>query len=49
MYVCVSICLSVCGSAAAQMDEWILIKLSANDQTDICEVLFSRILKFRNQ
>ena len=46
--VCMYVCVSVCGSAAAQTDEWILMKFSTNDLTDICEVFFSRILKIRN-
>ena len=46
MYVCV--CVSVCDSTTAQTNEWILMKFSRNDQTDICEVCFSRILKFPN-
>ena len=41
-WVCISLrlCVSVCGSAAAQTDEWILMKFSTNDLTDICKVLF---------
>ena len=45
--VCVCVC--VCGSAAAQMDWCILMKLSTNDLKDICEVIFSQILKIRNR
>ena len=49
MYVCASVCVYVCRSAAAQTDGSILMKLSKNDSTDIYEVLFSPILKFRNR
>ena len=38
----------VCDRATPQTDGWILIKFSTNDLTDIREVRFSRILKFRN-
>ena len=46
--VCVCVCMYVCDSATAQTDGWILMKFSTNDLTDICEVRFSRILKFPN-
>ena len=51
MYVCVCMymCVSVCDSAAVQTDQWILMKFSTTDLTDICEIHFSRILKFRNR
>ena len=49
MCVCMYVCVYVCDSATAQTVEWILIKFSTNDLTDICEVSFSRILKFRNR
>ena len=45
---CVYVCVCVCDSATAQTDGWILMKFSTNDLTDICEVRFSRILKFPN-
>ena len=52
MYVCVCVrlcvCVCVCGSSPAQTDGSILMKFSTNDLTDICEVHFSRILKFSN-
>ena len=57
MYVCMCVCMyvcrlyaSVCGSAHAQTDGHgsILMKFRTNDLTNICEVCFSRILKFRN-
>ena len=47
VYVCVCVC--VCGSSVAQTDEWILMKFSTNDLINICEVCFSRILKFPNR
>ena len=40
MCVCMCVRLCVCGSAAAQTDGSILNKFSANDLTDICEILF---------
>ena len=52
MYVCVFVCAcmyvhsSGCGSAAAQTEGWILMKFSTTDMTDICEIPFSRNLKF---
>ena len=46
MHVCVYVC--VCDSDTAQTDGWISMKFSTHDLTDICEVLFSRILKVRN-
>ena len=55
LYVCMCVCMCgrvcvfVCYSAAAQTVGWILMKFSTNDLTDICEVLFSRILKIRNR
>ena len=52
MYVCICVCMYVCvyvcDRATAQTNGWILMKFSTNDLTDICEVRFSRILKFRN-
>ena len=48
MCVCVCVCVCVCDSPTAQTDGWIFMKFSTNDQTDICEVHFSRILKFPN-
>ena len=47
----VRICICVCvrGSAAAQTDASILMKLSTNDLTDICEVCFLQIIKFQNR
>ena len=48
MCVCVYVCMCVCDSATALTDGWILMKFSTNDQTDICEVSFSRILTFPN-
>ena len=42
------VCMCVCDSATALRDKWILMKFSTNDQTDICEVSFSPILKFLN-
>ena len=44
--VCMYVCVYVCDSATAQTDGWNLIQFSANDLRDICEVRFSRILKF---
>ena len=41
MRVCVCVRLCVCGRAAVKTDRSILIKLSTNDLTDICEVRFS--------
>ena len=48
VYVRLYVCVCVCGSAAAQTVGSILMKFSTNDLTDICEVLFSRILKIQN-
>ena len=48
MCVCASVCVYVCGSAAAKTVGSILMKFSTNDLTDICEVRFSPILKFPN-
>ena len=45
--VCVSVCLYVCVTSTAQTDEPILMKLSTNHLTDICQCHFSRFLKFR--
>jgi len=49
VYVCVYVYVYVCDSATAQTDEWVLMKVSTNDLTDICKVRFSRIFKFRNR
>ena len=49
MYACVYVCMyaRVCVISTAQTDEPILMKLSTNDLTDICQCHFSRFLKFR--
>ena len=47
--MCVYVCVRVCGSAVAQMDGSISMKFSSYDLTNICEVPFSRFLKFRNR
>ena len=51
VYVCMCVYGCVCDSAKAQTNGWILVKFSTNDLTDrpICEVQFSRILKFQNR
>ena len=45
--VCLCVCLYVCVISTAQTDEPILMKLSTNHLTDICQWHFSRFLKFR--
>ena len=47
--VCMYVCVDVCDSATAQTDGWIWMKFSTNDLTNICEVRFSRSLRFRNR
>ena len=47
--VCVCVCMCVCDSATAQTDGWILMKCSTNNLTDICDVYFTPILKFRDR
>ena len=44
--VILTVCVCVCVSSAAKTHGWILMKFSTNNWTDICEVLFSQILKF---
>ena len=45
MCVCMYVSVCVCDSTTAQTDGWILMKFSANDLTDNCEVRFSRFWK----
>ena len=45
--VCLCVCLYVCVISTAQTDEPILMKLSTNHLTDICECDFSRFSKVR--
>ena len=44
MYVCV--CMHVCGSAAAQTNGWILMKISTNTLTYICKVFILGLKHF---
>ena len=46
--VCLSVCVSVCVISTAQTDGPIFMKLSTGDLEDICQWLFSRILKIQN-